>query len=165
MKIIVPFSDLNHQSKAAVSAIRAAVLIEYENNEDHFMKAIECVNIACDLNPTNYYWFYLNSLVLTAHRYFSQSNKSNPTENEKSAMQKAVELCDNDQNIYVKYREVELFRDEVYYNFHTNKNTKDAYSKYICECQKIVQMIKYVECNFFLLVKINVIYKKLLFYF
>jgi len=136
---------MNNESKAAVHAIQAAVLIEYSNHEDSFNKAIECAKIACDLNPINCYWFYLYSLVLTAQRNFLQTYKSYPTETEKNAIQKAIELSDI-QNINIMYHEIMLFKNTVLHKFHSNKNKNKYFNnKHLHDTKILVQMIKYVK--------------------
>lgn len=131
---------MSYNSKAAVHAIQAAVLVEYGNNEDCFKKAVECVNLACDLDPTISYWFYLHSLVLTAQRRFLLTYKSCPTENEKSTIQQAI-LLSNVQNMYILYHEITLFKDIVLNNKNKNKSQNH---KQLSEEKQIVLMIKYV---------------------
>lgn len=148
----IPFSDISYHSKAAVHAIQAAVLIEYGYNEDCFTKAVECVNIACDLDPNIPYWFYLHSLVLRAHRQFLFTYKSCPTKDEISTIQQAISLS-NVQNIYFMYHEITLLKDTILYDFHKNKNEinkhKTQKEKHLSIEKKIILMIKYVQYRLF----------------
>lgn len=133
---------MNNNSKSAVSAIQAVVLIEYGDNESYFEKAIECVKYACNLNPTNSYWLYLHSLVLTAHRYFLKSVISCPTENENNTIRQAIAVSGDQNLMYIKYCKMKLFKDTIVYNYYTNINNK---SNYLCDVKKIAQMIMYVK--------------------
>lgn len=154
----IPFSDLNYHSKATVYAVQAAVLIEYGYTEHYFKKAIECINIACDLDPNIPYWFYLHSLVLRAYRQFLLTNKSCPSQDERNSIQRAI-LLSNVQNIYFRYHEITLFKDTILYDFHQNKNEinkcKMLKEKHLCKEKKIILMIKYIKYKTFSIYIIN----------
>lgn len=150
---------MNQHSKAAVHAVKAAVLIEYSKNENDFEKAIESIKIACDLNPTNAYWFYLHSIVLRAHRHFMHTYRSSPTENEKNAIQQAIELS-NYHNDSIMYQEIIMYNDKILNNFHSNVNKKDVFlnNKHLSDSKKMIQMIKYVKCTGYILEQLFILY-------
>lgn len=143
MRTIIPFSDLNNESKAAVYAIKAAVLIEYGDNEDDFEKAVKCTTIACDFNPTGAYWYYFHSLAQTAHRNHKQTSHSCPSKNEMNAIQRAIFLSNTPQNPNFLYHEIILFNDIILSNFHSNKNNE--HTQNLRNAKKLVQMIKYIK--------------------
>lgn len=140
------YSDMNDRSKAVVHAIHAAVLLEYSDSEDCFMEANECAETACNLDPTFSYWFYLHSLVLTAQRQFLYTKKSYTGVKENKAIQQAIKLSDT-LNIYIKYHEIILLKDDVLYNFYS-KNYPSF--KHVSDCKKIISMIKYVSLLLFI---------------
>lgn len=143
MYTIIPFYDLNHESKAAVYAIKAAVLIEYGDNEDDLKKAVECTTRACDFNPTGAYWFYFHSLAQTAYRNHKQTSHSCPSNNEMNAIQQAIFLSNTSQKPNIMYHEIILFKDITLSNFHSNKNNEDIQN--LRNAKKLVQMIKYIK--------------------
>lgn len=143
MCTIIPFSDLNHESKAAVYAIKAAVLIEYGDDEDDFEKAVKCTTLACDFNPTGAYWFYFHSLAQTACRNHKRASHSCPSKNEMDAIQQAIFLSNTSQNPIIMYHEIILFNDITLSNFHSNKNNEDI--QHLRNTKKLVQMIKYIR--------------------
>lgn len=141
------YSDMNHESEAAIQAIQAAVLLEYSDSKDCFMEANECAQKACDLDPTCSYWFYLHSLVLTAQRQFIFTTKSYSGVKENKAIQEAIKLSEA-HNVYIKYHEMILLKDTVRYNFYSKNNPS---FKHESGCKTIINMIKYVKLsNYFL---------------
>lgn len=112
-KEIVPFDNMNNKSKAALIAIRAAILIEYGRSLECFKNASKYAKEACELDPKTSHWFHIYSLVLTAQRQFVythelysterlllQKNMLCPTENEINlAIQRAVSSSDG-KNTY-----------------------------------------------------------------
>lgn len=146
LETIIPFSKLKHKSKSAVYAIEAAVLIEYGGNKDYFQKAVECAQNACDLYPSNSYWFYLYALILKTQRHFLQTYKSCPTVDEKNAIELSIILSDF-QNLFIRYHEIILFRETILYNFYKNISKKNELPKtvHMNDFNQIVNMIKYVQ--------------------
>lgn len=136
---------MDPKSRASVHAIRAIVLIEYGGNALYFKKACDCAKKACDLDPNTPHWFYIYSLVLTAQRHFLHSIKSNPSEIEIIAIQKAIELSDG-RNTFYNYHRMTLDKDSTVYNYHNNINKSDELmmEKNLQENKILVQMIKYV---------------------
>lgn len=132
--------------KAALYAIEAAVLIEYGYNENCFEKAEECAKKACDLNPLNYYWFYLQSLVLKTKRHFLQTYKSCPTIDEKNGIEKSIKLA-NVQNLFIRYHEITLCKETAFYNFH--KKNKLPANTHRDDFNTVLNMIKYVKFMLF----------------
>ncbi|XP_060853539.1 uncharacterized protein LOC132931653 [Rhopalosiphum padi] len=112
-KDIVSFDNMNNKSKAALYAIRAAILIEYGKSLECFKNASKYAKEACELDPKTSHWFHIYSLVLTAQRQFVhthdlysterlllQKNALCPTENEINlAIQQAISSCDG-KNTY-----------------------------------------------------------------
>ncbi|XP_027854457.1 uncharacterized protein LOC114133034 [Aphis gossypii] len=139
---IVLLAVMDSKSRAAIHAIRAAVLIEY-GNPSYLKKACETAKKACDLDPKISHWFYIHSLALTAQRQFLQSYKSVPTENEINAINQANILF-NGINVLFKYHEIVLFRETTIGSFHNNKNKNDKslIKKNLQDNKKIVKMIK-----------------------
>lgn len=105
---IVPFDNMDNKSKAAVYAIRAALLTEYGKSLECFKNASKYAKKACELDPKTSYWLHIYLLVLTAQRQFVythelysteikllQKNNLCPTENEINlAIQRAVNFSD-----------------------------------------------------------------------
>lgn len=144
------YSDMDHRSEAAIHAIQAAVLLEYRNDKVGLIKANQCAKIACDLDPTCSYWFYIHSLVLTAQRQLLFTKKSYSREKENKAIQQAIKLSVT-QNIYIKYHEMILLKDDVQYNFYSNDYPS---SKHVNYCNTIITMIKYVKLNYYFFINI-----------
>lgn len=144
MDDIVLMSAMDPKSRAAVHGVRAAVLIEYGGNAQYLKKACEYAKKSCETDPNNSYWFYIYSLALTSQRKFLQSYKSNPTENEKNAIQQAI-LLSNGKNPIFKYHEMLLNRDTIFQNFHKNKNDKSIIATNLKENKAIVKTIMYVK--------------------
>lgn len=104
---------MNNKSKAALFAIRAAILIEYGKSLECFKNASKYAKEACELDPKTSHWFHIYSLVLTAQRQFVythelysterlllQKNMLCPTENEINlVIQRAVSSSDG-KNTY-----------------------------------------------------------------
>lgn len=128
------------QSKAAVHAIEAAVLGEYSENKYDMENAIECVKLACDLNSTNPYWFYLRSKMSTDYRRLLHTYRSSPMDSEKNALQEAIVLS-NTQHVDVMYQEILLMNDTILNNFHLNKN-KRLDNKHKCDSKKLFLLMK-----------------------
>lgn len=143
LKTIKPFSKMKPKSKAAIYATEAAVLIEYGGNKDYFERAEECSQKACNLNPSNSYWFYLHAIVLRTRRHFLQSFKSCPTDNEINAIEQSIMLSDV-QNLFIRYHEIILFKETTLYNFHNKKNVLST-NIFRDDFYKVVDMIKYVK--------------------
>lgn len=99
---------MDDKSKAVVYAIHAAVLIEYSESYDCFENACKYAKKACELDPDNYHWYHIYSLVLiaqrqfvhthelyTKERLFFHTNKMCPSENEINlAIQQAFMFSD-----------------------------------------------------------------------
>lgn len=137
---------MESKSRAAVHAIRAAILIEYGRSKTHFKKACEVAKKACDLDAKNSYWFYIHSLALTAQRYFLLTYKSVPAENEINAINQANSLS-NGKNALFNYHKMILSKNTAEGNYHNskNKNDKSMINKNIQDNKKVVHYIKYVE--------------------
>lgn len=141
---IVSFANMDSKSRAAVHAIRAAVLIEYGGNAVYFKKACECANKACDLDPATSYWFYLYSLSLTAQRHFLLTYKSCPKESEINAVQQAIMLSDG-KNTHFNYHRMTLDKDTIIFKYHKSKKDKTCVDKNLKDNRIIVEMIKFVK--------------------
>lgn len=137
---------MDPKSRAAVHAVRAAVLTEYGGDAKYLKKACECAKKSCELDPNTSHWFYIYSLALTAQRQFLQSFKSSPTENEKNAICQAI-LLSNGKSATFKFHEMILNRDTIFGNFHNNKNRNDKFmiAKNLEENKEIVKAIKYAK--------------------
>lgn len=101
LKEIVPFDDMDNKSKAAVYAIRAAILVEYGNSLECFKSASKYAKEACELDPKTSHWFHIYLLVLTAQRQFVYTHKLYSTE--RLMLQKNA-LCptENEINLALK---------------------------------------------------------------
>jgi len=71
---------MDKKSKAAVYAIRAAILIEYGKSLKCFKNASKYAKEACELDPETSHWFQIYSLVLTTQRQFVYTHKVYSTE-------------------------------------------------------------------------------------
>lgn len=137
---------MDTQSKAAVYAVRAATLTQFGVNGKILKKACEFAQKACVIDPITPYWFYNYSLALNAERHYLHTFRSYPTENEINAIQQAIMLSDGN-NTSFNYHRMELDKDTIIRDFHTNsnKNDKVMIEKNYQRNKKIVQMIKYVK--------------------
>lgn len=137
---------MDSKSRAAVYAVRAAILIEYSGNPVYLKKAIDSAKKACDLDPSVPYWFYIHSLSLTAYRHFLLTHKSKPSDSEINSIQQAILLSDGDDTNF-NYHRMILDRDNTIRYFHDNKNVKDKYVYYKNQQDNktLVQMIEYVN--------------------
>lgn len=136
---------MESKPRAAVHAVRAAILKEYGRSTSYLKKASECAKKACDLDPKTSYWFYTYSLVLTAQRHFLLTHKSCPTEDEITAIQEAI-LLSNGNNTLYNYHRMILDRDTIIYKFHSMKNKNKSFlDKNLKDNKNIVQMIKYIK--------------------
>lgn len=140
---IIPLAKMDSKSKATVHAVRAAVFIEYGGNAHVFKRACNSAKRACDLDPNTSQWFYIYSLALTTQRQFLQSHKSNPTDNEKNAVQQAIMLSDGNNTVY-NYHRMTLDRDTAIRYYHDNKNNSNKFwiEKNRQANRTIVQMVK-----------------------
>ncbi|VVC40332.1 Hypothetical protein CINCED_3A016949 [Cinara cedri] len=148
LETIKPFSKMKAKCKAVVFAIEAAVLIEYGGSKDYFEKAEECSQKACNLNPSNSYWFYLHALVLRTRRVFLKTYKSCPTDNEIDSINQSIMLS-NGQNLFIRYHEITLYKEKFFYNFYANKNKTNTFQKikFGDDLYTIVNMIKLVSVD------------------
>lgn len=135
---------MDSKSRAAVYAVHAAILNEYDGNPTFL--APYYAKKACDLDPNTSYWFYIFSITLTAQRQYLQTRKSKPTEYELNAIQQAI-LLSHAKNTLYNYQRMILDRDTVINYYHNNKNKNDplVYQKHFQDNQILVQMIKYVK--------------------
>ncbi|XP_015378538.1 PREDICTED: uncharacterized protein LOC107172754 [Diuraphis noxia] len=113
LKEIVPFDNMDNKSKAAVYAIRAAILVEYGKSLECFKNASKYAKEACELDSKTSHWFHIYSLALIAQRQFVythelysterlmlQKNALCPTENEVNlAVQQSINSSDG-KNTY-----------------------------------------------------------------
>lgn len=67
---IVSFPNLTNKSKAAVHAIHAAILIEYDESVSSYEKACDFAKKACDLDPITCDWYNIYSLVLISQQEY-----------------------------------------------------------------------------------------------
>ncbi|XP_025197328.1 uncharacterized protein LOC112596064 [Melanaphis sacchari] len=140
---IILLDNMDSKSKATVHAIRAAVFTEYGGSSHIFKRACDSARKACDLDPNTSQWFYIYSLALAAQRKFLYSHKSNPTENERNAIQHAIMLSDGNNTVF-NYHRMILDRDTAIRYYHDNKNNRDKswIEKNLQANKTIVQMIK-----------------------
>lgn len=134
---------MNSKPRAAVHAVRAAILTEYGGELTSFIKACESAKKACDLDPKTAYWFYIYSLSLTTRRHFLHSCRSGPAENEVNMIQQAVMLSEEKHPLFIFHKTI-IYNDTVMNDFHTssNKNDTKLIEKNLQENKTIVQMIK-----------------------
>lgn len=87
---------MDNKSKAAVHAIRAAILIEYGVNPDYYKNACKYAKLAIELDSATSHWFHIYALVLTTQREFLRSHELFTTERQ---FLRTNELCSTENEI------------------------------------------------------------------
>ncbi|XP_075216232.1 uncharacterized protein LOC142321753 isoform X2 [Lycorma delicatula] len=136
---IVTLSDQTAQQKAALLAIKAVSLMEY--GSDKLVLASEYISHAQQLDPSVAEWHFIFGQVLARIRRVKLQQEL-PLEEEITAMEKAVEMSDNER---YKLHLAQSYREKAFRMFctirHAVKNNKETYNK--------INEINTASCNIY----------------
>lgn len=147
---------MNSKSRAAVYAVHAAIYIEIGGKT--LQNVVLYAQKACDLDSETAQWQYIYSVALTAQRQYIMTNKSCPTASEFDAIQHAI-ILSHQPNPNFNFHRVHLMTNKILYHYHFDKskiNTR-APEKIKQEFYNIVELIKYLIKQKFIIIKLKML--------